>query len=118
MVWIKAGMRWRGREQSVFVGARIIAEANAGNLPKYLEIGHLWFKVSLGVIVQLLAWPGPSPGCMRAGEPAPKLTQVPSGRPPETYFRFTHMILLWFLLIYFVHPLELESALCRGPESK
>lgn len=38
MVWMKAGMRWRGREQSVFVGTRIIGEANAGNLPKYLEI--------------------------------------------------------------------------------
>lgn len=38
MVWMKAGMRWRGREQSVFVGTKIIAEANAGNLPKYLEI--------------------------------------------------------------------------------
>ena len=38
MVGMKTGMRWRGREQSVFVGARIIAEANAGNCPKYLEI--------------------------------------------------------------------------------
>lgn len=38
MVWMKEGVRWRGTEQSVFVGTRIIAEANAGNVPKYLEI--------------------------------------------------------------------------------
>lgn len=38
MVWMKEGMRRRGREKSVFAGTRIIAEANAGTLPKYLEI--------------------------------------------------------------------------------
>ena len=87
---------------------------------KHNLTGHLWFKVSLGVIVQLLAramvisrlhvsWRARSQAHSGAHWQASRdLLQVHSHDSG----------MLWLLLIYFVHPLELESALCRGPESK
>ena len=88
--------------------------------PKHNLTGHLWFKVSLGVIVHLLAR---AVVISRLHASWRSRFRAHSGAHWQASRDRFHVHshdsgMLWFLFIYFVHPLELESALHRGPESK